>query len=60
VIPNAITERVARCERRGDDPRGLTRRDVWDRLRRFTTRTAPAPLPAPARPLYLPGLVRLS
>ena len=60
VIQKAITESVARFTRRGDDPRGVTFRYVWDSLRRFATRKAPATHPARARPLYPPGLTRLS
>ncbi len=61
VIQKAISESVARFTRRGDDPRGLTFRYVWDSLRRFTTRKAPpsAP-PQPERPVYPPGLTRLN
>ena len=50
MIQKAITESVARFTRRGDDPRGVTGRYVWDSLRRFATRKAPAATPAPARP----------
>ena len=60
MIQRAITESVARFTRRGDDPRGVTVGYVWDSLRRFLTRKAPAATPAPARPAYPPGLTRLS
>jgi len=61
VIQKAITESVERFKRRGDDPRGLTCRYVWDSLRRFTTRTPrPAMSTHPERPVYPPGLTRLS
>jgi hypothetical protein len=61
VIQKAITESVERFERRGDDPRGLTCRYVWDSLRHFTTRKArAAPSQEPDRPVYPPGLTRLS
>jgi len=61
VIQKTITESVERFARRGDDPRGLTFRYVWDSLRRFTTRKPPAAMPAqPERPAYPPGLTRLS
>ena len=60
VIQKAITESVARFTRRGDDPRGVTVRYVWDSLRRFATRKAPAATPPPDRPAYPPGLTRLS
>ena len=60
VIQKAITESVARFTRRGDDPRGVTFRYVWDSLRRFATRKAPAATTPPHRPAYPPGLTRLS
>ena len=60
VIQKAITESVERFTRRGDDPRGVTFRYVWDSLRRFATRKAPAATTPPARPVYPPGLTRLS
>jgi hypothetical protein len=60
VIQKAITESVARFTRRGEDPRGVTVRYVWDSLRRFATRKAPAATPPPDRPAYPPGLTRLS
>jgi hypothetical protein len=60
VIQKAITESVDRFTRRGDDPRGVTFRYVWDSLRRFTTRKAPALATPPTRPAYPPGLTRLS
>lgn len=61
VIQKAITEGVERFRQRGDDPRGLTLRYVWDSLRRFTTRkTRAATLLEPERPAYPPGLTRLS
>ena len=54
VIQKAITESVARFTRRGEDPRGVTFRYVWDSLRRFATRKAPAattpPIARPIRP----------
>jgi hypothetical protein len=60
VIQKAITESVERVRRRGDDPRGLTLRYVWDSLRRFATRKARAVTgPEPERPAYPPGLTRL-
>ncbi len=59
VIQKAITESVARFTRRGDDPRGVTFRYVWDSLRRFATRKS-APTASPHRPAYPPGLTRLS
>jgi hypothetical protein len=61
VIQKVITEGVERFRRRGDDPRGLTVRYVWDSLRRFTTRKARATTPAePEHPAYPPGLTRLN
>jgi hypothetical protein len=61
VIQKAITESVERFERRGDDPRGVTFRYVWDSLRRFTTRKPQALTPpTPERPVYPPGLTRLN
>ena len=60
MIQKAITESVERFTRRGDDPRGVTFRYVWDSLRRFATRKAPAATTPPARPVYPPGLTRLS
>jgi hypothetical protein len=61
VIQKAITESVERFERRGDDPRGVTFRYVWDSLRRFTTRkTHTLTSPSPERPVYPPGLTRLN
>jgi hypothetical protein len=61
VIQKAITESVERFEGRGDDPRGLTFRYVWDSLRRFTTRKPRAAMSTePERPAYPPGLTRLS
>jgi hypothetical protein len=61
VIQKAITESVERVERRGDDPRGVTFRYVWDSLRRFTTRkTHTLTSPSPERPVYPPGLTRLN
>jgi hypothetical protein len=62
VIQKAITESVERFTGRGDDPRGLTFRYVWDSLRRFSTRKSPQALRplAPERPVYPPGLTRLS
>jgi hypothetical protein len=60
VIQKAITESVARVTRRGDDPRGVTARYVWDSLRRFATRKTPAATQPPDRPAYPPGLTRLS
>lgn len=60
VIQKAITESVARFTRRGEDPRGVTVRYVWDSLRRFATRKAPAATASPNRPVYPPGLTRLS
>ena len=61
VIQKAITEGVERFRRRGDDPRALTLRYVWDSLSRFTTRTTRVATPLePERPAYPPGLTRLS
>jgi hypothetical protein len=60
VIQKAITGSVDRFTRRGEDPRGVTFRYVWDSLRRFATRKAPAATTPPARPAYPPGLTRLS
>jgi hypothetical protein len=61
VIQKAITKGVERFRRRGDDPRALTLRYVWDSLRRFTTRKTCAATPLePERPAYPPGLTRLS
>ena len=61
VIQKAITESVERFRQRGDDPRTLTFRYVWDSLRLFTTRTPRAATPLePERPAYPPGLTRLS
>jgi hypothetical protein len=59
VIQKAITESVARFTRRGEDPRGVTFRYVWDSLRRFATRKS-APTASLHRPAYPPGLTRLS
>jgi hypothetical protein len=62
VIQKAITEGVGRFTHRGDNPRGLTLRYVWESLRHFTTRkvaAAAAPL-HPERPAYPPGLTRLN
>ena len=60
VIQKAITESVERFRRRGDDPRALTLRYVWESLRHFTTRTTRATTPLePERPAYPPGLTRL-
>jgi hypothetical protein len=61
VIQKAITESVERFRQRGEDPRALTLRYVWDSLRRFTTRTRRAATPLePECPAYPPGLTRLS
>jgi hypothetical protein len=61
VIQKAITEGVERFKRRGDDPRGLTVRYLWDSLRGFTTRKARATAtPDRARPAYPPGLTQLN
>ena len=60
VIQKAITGSVERFTRRGEDPRGVTFRYVWDSLRRFATRKASAATTPPARPVYPPGLTRLS
>lgn len=61
VIQKAITEGVERFRQRGEDPRALTLRYVWDSLRRFTTRPTRAATPLePERPAYPPGLTRLS
>jgi hypothetical protein len=61
VIQKAITESVERFQRRGNDPRALTLRYVWDSLRHFTTRTTRTTTPLePERPAYPPGLTRLS
>jgi hypothetical protein len=61
VIQKTITESVERFERRGEDPRGLTFRYVWESLRRFTTRKPPRSMPPqPERAAYPPGLTRLS
>ena len=61
VIQKAITESVERFTGRGDDPRGLTVRYVWDSLCRFTTRKSPEALRSQTseRPAYPPGLTRL-
>jgi hypothetical protein len=59
VIQKAITGSVERFTHRGEDPRGVTFRYVWDSLRRFATRKASATTP-PARPVYPSGLTRLS
>jgi hypothetical protein len=58
--PAVIQKAITRFTRRGDDPRGVTVRYVWDSLRRFATRKAPAATTTPARPAYPPGLTRLS
>ena len=61
VIQKAITESVERFRQRGEDPRALTLRYVWDSLRRFTTRTSHATTsPGPERSAYPPGLTRLN
>ena len=61
VIQKAITESVERFTRRGDAPRTLTFRYVWESLRGFTTRKPAAPGAAPKAPrsTYPPGLTRL-
>ena len=60
VIQKAITGSVERFTRRGEDPRGITFRYVWDSLRRFATRKASVATTPPNRPVYPPGLTRLS
>ena len=60
VIQKAITGSVERFTRRGEDPRGVTLQYVWDSLRRFATRKAPAATPSPDPPAYPLGLTRLS
>lgn len=61
VIQKAITESVERFRQRGEDPRTLTLRYVWESLRRFTTRTMRAATPLELeRSAYPPGLTRLN
>jgi hypothetical protein len=61
VIQKAITESVERLRQRGEDPRALTLRYVWDSLRRFTTRTTRGTTSlGPERSAYPPGLTRLN
>jgi hypothetical protein len=53
---------VERFRRRGNGLRTLTFRYVWESLRAFATRKAPAPKTSTqhARPAYPPGLTRLN
>jgi hypothetical protein len=55
VIQKAITGSVERFTRRGEDPRGVTFRYVWDSLRRFATRKAPAATTTPSGRSIRPG-----
>ncbi len=60
VIQKAITESVERFTRRGDVPRDVSFRYVWETLRSFTTRKASRVAADPPRRVYPPGLTRLN
>ena len=61
VIQKAISEAVERFAHRGDTPRTLTFRYVWESLRGFTTRRPPRRVAdaGTKHPAYPPGLTRL-
>ncbi len=61
VIQKAISTALERFERRGESPRALTLRYLWESLRHYTTRKPPEARPrevAP-KPTYPLGLTRL-
>jgi Fe2+ or Zn2+ uptake regulation protein len=56
VIQRQITRAVERFTRRGDDPRTLTVRYIWESLKAYATRKPPATAAAVPATKYPPGL----